>query len=90
MEPTCFGVLPQPAFKERFPFAPEGIPRGDLLRVSVNPFNGQFVYRFHRTDAGIRLVEYALDDLDFQFGAFGNFARPIIEAEPRYALRAAV
>ena len=90
MIPTCFTVIHNPYFRDNFPAAPDGIPRGNLFELSANPYNGQIVATFQRSDTAIALVEYALSDIEFNHGCFGNFARPVIEAEPRYVLRPVV
>lgn len=90
MTPTCFHVIPNRWFGRDYPDAPAGIPRGNLLEVSVNPYNGQLVLTFQRSDAALDLVEFALDSIEAEHASFSDFARSIIEAEPRYALRAVV
>lgn len=90
MKPTCSQIVPNPYFAEEFPAAPDGIPRGNLFELSVNPYNGQFVVTFQRSDAAVALIETALNYFEDQHGVFSNFARPVIESEPRYALRAVV
>lgn len=90
MKPTCFRIIPHRWFGRNYPDAPAGIPRGNLLEVSVNPFNGQLVVTFQRSDVALELIEYALDSIDAEYYLFGDFARSAIEAEPRYALKAVV
>lgn len=88
MTPTCFECIPNPGFRDICPTAPDGMPRGNILEISCNPFNGQFVFTFQRSAVSLALIERALDFLECEYGSFGNFARPVIEAEPRCLLRA--
>lgn len=90
MTPTCFQIIPNRWFQRDYPDAPAGIPRGNLLEVSVNPFNGQLVVTFQRSDDALHLVEFALDSIEDEYDSFSDFARSAIESESRYALRAVV
>lgn len=84
MTPTCFEIIPNRWFRRDFPDAPSGVPLGNLLEVCCNPYNGQLVVSFQRSEAAMHLVEFALESIE---GPFGNFARPVIDREPRNVLR---
>lgn len=90
MKPTCFECIPNPDFLDICPTAPDGMPRGNIFEISCNPYNGQFVITFQRSPVAIALIERALDSIVRGYGAFGDFARPIIEGEARYLLRPVV
>ncbi|QOS69865.1 hypothetical protein GS424_008530 [Eggerthella guodeyinii] len=90
MKPTCFDVIENANFHKVCPAAPEGVPRGNLLEVSVNPYNGQFVVTFQRSPEAIELIGQALGQINFDYGTFFNFADDAVKREPRYALRAVV
>lgn len=91
MSPTCCGVISNPCFKLAFPDAPAGIPRGNLLEIAVNPYNGQTFVNFQRSDAALTLVDRTIYKMTEGYNcSFPVWARSLIEAEPRYVLQAVV
>lgn len=91
MSPTCCGFIPNPRFKDAFPAAPYGIPRGNLIEIAANPYNGQLFVTFQRSDEALGLLDFAVASITDGYNcSFPVWARPFIEAEPRYVLRAVV